>query len=120
MLARILLQSDRNTVLQPRAPQLNGLAAHSSQLTGLEDIADTPLSPVEDIADTPKSPPPEDSALPASRPASAGVKRRQTCKMHTGLPGVLHSLACMPMSDEPRQQRSLLLSALQALRCRWV
>jgi hypothetical protein len=63
------------TGLQPKPSSLqpNGVAAHGAHFTGLEDIADTPLSPIEDIADTPKSPPPEDAAPPASRPASAGT-----------------------------------------------
>jgi len=54
-----------------------------SHLTGLEDIADTPLSPPDeiadtplsppgDIADTPLSPPSESVAQPAARPAASG------------------------------------------------
>jgi hypothetical protein len=58
---------------KPSGLQPNGVAAHGARFTGLEEIADTPLSPIEDIADTPKSPPPEDAAPPASRPTSAGI-----------------------------------------------
>jgi hypothetical protein len=88
--------------VQAAAPHLNGVAAHSEQFTGLEDIADTPLSPVEDIADTPKSPPEDEAMLPANRPASAGILMS---RMHS-----LYSLHMLSWSIDAAQ---MCLSSLQ-------